>query len=384
MQPESTDATRKLNAQIPLSIEMGGLTKQFGDKCILKDLSLNVVQGEFLVILGESGCGKSTLLRLITGLDRPLIGTIRIGGVDQNRIAPHQRDVAAVFQDRNGYDHLTVRRNLELACKNGNARNTISLWVERLKIGATLDLRLNQISGGELQRVAIARAMLSGKSIVLLDEPLTHLNQSLRDEIQDLILMVHRESRKTFVYVTHDSDEAFYLANRIAILADGQIQQVESPRTLYSSPASIAVSQLLGQPTMNVLMLPQSCFGASDGTDSTLIPCGVRCNDWKITRVSADSKFEHVNCKNRLATTDSGLSASGTIRNCRWMGNRWLLEIECGSKIRITCDSPAEIHIEGVLREVEGNSRNGERCEHPAHLEATIERSKIHLFRRPK
>ncbi len=379
MRPESTDPTRKPSAEKPLAIEMVGLTKRFGDKCVLNNLSLEVKQGEFLVILGESGSGKSTLLKLITGLESPLMGTIRIAGVDQSRIAPHQRDVAVVFQDRNGYEHLTVRRNLELASKKAIARDPISLWVERLKLSATLSQRLSQISGGESQRVAVARAMLSCKSIVLLDEPLTHLNQSLREEIRDLILMVHRESRRTFVYVTHDSDEALFMADRIAVLADGQIQQVESPRTVYSSPDSLTVAQLLGQPTMDILTLPRSYFGASSAADGTFLKCGVRCSDWRITQVSTDSNLVSLNCQYGLTMTDSVLSLKGTIGNCRWMGNRWLLDVDCGSKIRITCESPSENHIEGVLREVEQCSRNGEPSKH-AYIEATLERSKIHTF----
>ncbi len=221
----------------PLAIELVGLEKHFGSALVLDQLSLGVVQGELLVVLGESGSGKSTLLKLIAGLEKPQNGSMRFSDVDQARILPHKRDVAVVFQNGNGYEHLSVRQNLDLAAKKSSSTQ-IFRWVDSLKLGNTLNQKLNQLSGGQLQRVAIARAMLSGKSIVLLDEPLAHLNQSLREEMRELILMVHKESKRTFVYVTHNSDEAFYLANRIAVLDSGRIQQVGEPRTVYCMPRS--------------------------------------------------------------------------------------------------------------------------------------------------
>ena len=278
---------------------------------VLDRLSLSVEQGEFLVVLGDSGCGKSTLLKLIAGLDRAQKGTIRIAGVEQTNVPAHKRDVAMVFQDGNGYEHLTVRQNLELATKK-KQENQLQRWVDGLRLGTTLNQKLSQLSGGELQRVAIARAMIASKSIVLLDEPLSNLNQSLREEIRDLIVQVHGETKKTFVYVTHDSEEAFYLASRIAVLADGKIRQIGDPRTVYLSSNSRQVAQLLGQPTMDIIRVPRSWVENAELPSDAYAECGARSHDWKIQRIDAVKKetvkSEAVKCD--APKSENGGSAS--------------------------------------------------------------------------
>ena len=343
MQPPIHSASR--------AIEVSGLCKSFGKTSVLKDLELSVAHGEFLVILGDSGCGKSTLLKLITGLESPNSGGIRVHGIDQARVAPHRRDVAMVFQDGNGYEHLTVRKNLSLVAKSSGVISQIGQWSERLRITHTMEQRLDQLSGGELQRVAIARAMLSNKSVVLLDEPLSHLNQSLREEIRELIVAVHRESKKTFVYVTHDSDEAFLMADRIAILSDGRILQVDTPRTVYRKPLSKSVAQLLGQPTIDIVSLPRTVLRSptsptppvlknrptSDG--EATIECGLRCHDWTLSHISADANCDQGNIREEMVASDTELVLYGAIHSCRWLGSRWLLGVKCHGEFKILCKS---------------------------------------------
>jgi len=381
---ETAKVSRESNTARPFAIEIADLEKHFGNSKVLDQLSLCIEPGELLVVLGDSGCGKSTLLKLIAGLDRGQNGTIRIGGIEQTLAPPHKRDVAMVFQDGNGYEHLTVQQNLELAAKS-NPNGPIQYWVDGLRLGALLKQKLAQLSGGELQRVAIARAMISGKSIVLLDEPLAHLNQLLREEIRELILNAHTETEKTFVYVTHDSEEAFYLADRIAVLAEGKIQQIGSPRTVYLSSRTKQVARLLGQPTIDIITVPRSWLGELDLRDDAMIECGTRSHDWTIHRIEVATKdLATIDTQKGLpyglTRTDTGLRVRAWIDNCTWMGGRWLIELNCPSKIRITCEAPAADPIEQVLRIAASVKREKSRPMIFGLLEATIERSCLQVF----
>lgn len=401
MQPNSSVPICKPIAIKPLAletlaIEIVDMGKRYGSTRVLDHFSLSIAKGELLVVLGESGSGKSTLLRLIAGLETPQNGTIQIAGVDQSRVLPHKRDVAVVFQDGNGYEHLTVRQNLQLAAQKGNGPCQISDWVDLLKLGGTLNQKLAELSGGQSQRVAIARAMLSGKSIVLLDEPLAHLNQSLREEIRELIRVVHRETHRTFVYVTHDSDEAFYLADRIAVLESGKIQQVGDSRMVYCSPQSKEVAHLLGQPAVDIVTLPRMWLESDQQFDTSLLECGVRSHHWKISRIEIDLPGQLPSGQPGMSMTDDGLVVRGTIANCRWMGSRWWLEIECtypeGTngidrliKIRITCESKLEDSLEpntigSQLLEAEKLLQAGHESQLVSYLEAIIPRNSILRF----
>ncbi len=363
----------------PLAIELVGLEKHYGNAPVLDQLSLGVVQSELLVILGESGSGKSTLLKLIAGLEKPQNGCVRFSDVDQANILPHKRDVAVVFQNGNGYEHLSVRQNLDLAAKNSSSPAQVVRWVDSLKLGCALNQKLIQLSCGQLQRVAIARAMLSDKSIVLLDEPLAHLNQSLREELRELISIVHKESKRTFVYVTHDSDEAFYLADRIAVLASGRIQQVGKPRTVYCSPISKEVARLLGQPTIDIVQLPSVWLEAIQVSGAAMQECGLRSNDWTIHQINANATSQHAGFQKGLSITTAGVMLRGSIVRCRWMGTRWLLEIECPERIRITCDAGIAHHVE-ELKVAEDLSRNSTEFKSYGFLEASIPLACIQTF----
>jgi ABC-type sugar transport system ATPase subunit len=364
---------------MPPAIAIENLRKCYRHQIVLDQLTLDVNAGELLVILGDSGSGKSTLLKLIAGLESPDRGSIQIRGVDQSKVLPHQRDVAVVFQDGNGYDHLTVRQNLALAAKNSSNASDVSHWVNGLGLASTMDQRLSELSGGQAQRVAIARAMLSNKSIVLLDEPLAHLNQSLREEIRNLIVKVHRVSKRTFVYVTHDSDEAFYLADRIGVLGSGRILQVGDARTLYRAPASMQVASALGQPTIDKVESMQSgletsstTFEDSEPSTTDLVACGMRSHDWTIVRIDARNAHDHNAEQVGFSKTASRLTVIGRITKCRWMGSRWLLEVRCPTLIRMTYPSPADASIELALRNIEGQSADSELESGLGYVHATI------------
>jgi ABC-type sugar transport system ATPase subunit len=309
-----------------LALELINAEKKFGEKTVLSKLNLQVETGELLVVLGESGSGKSTLLKIIAGLERIQSGQVRVIGQDQTTTPPHRRQVAIIFQDRNGYDHLTVRQNLELASKNTANPRPMDYWIRCLGLCETMDQRLSQLSGGQLQLVAIARGMLSNKPVVLFDEPLAHLHPSLREDIREKILESHQASGKTFVYVTHDSDDAFHLASRIAVLASGAVQQIGSPHEIYETPCNQKVAQLLGQPTIDMIHLPRNWTGTAGSVSSgDWIECGVRSHDWCVDALYTSTDGDSLRCEKNLVLQEDKLIFVGVVRSCRWMGNAWLL-----------------------------------------------------------
>jgi multiple sugar transport system ATP-binding protein len=242
------------------SISLQGITKRFGAVTALAGVQLNVADGEFFVLLGPSGAGKTTTLRVIAGLEHPDTGEIRMDGEDVTAAAPAQRDCAFVFQQYSLYPHLTVFENLAFPLRAPMRRmpeNEIRLRVERvaatLRIESKLQRKATALSGGEMQRVAIGRALVREPRVYLMDEPLSSLDAQLREELRVELKRLQRQSGATVVYVTHDQVEATTLADRIAILQEGAIQQVGTPEEIYRAPVSVRVAQRLGSPAINVL-----------------------------------------------------------------------------------------------------------------------------------
>lgn len=223
----------------------------------LREASLTVAAGEFLVLVGPSGSGKTTLLRLIAGLESPTSGSIRFDGQDVRHAAPRDRDVGMVFQHHALYPHQTVRENLAFGLR---LRGLPPVEIERRVRAAaeTLDLDLlldrlpRDLSGGQRQRVAVGRALAREPQVVLFDEPLSNLDAGTRGQLRDEILRLHRQLGATMVYVTHDQDEAMLMGDRIAVMIDGVIQQIADPRSLYRSPANVFVAGFVGSPPMNL------------------------------------------------------------------------------------------------------------------------------------
>jgi len=223
----------------------------------LVDLSLDVGDGELVVVVGSSGSGKSTLLRVLAGLEPVSAGTILIGGRVVNDLAPQQRNVAMVFQDYALYPHMSVRRNLEFPLRmRGMARDEMRRRVEwaagLLEIGGLLERRPAQLSGGQQQRAAMGRALVREPTVFLLDEPLSNLDARLRGAVRTEIGALQRRLRTTMIYVTHDQLEAMTLADRVAVLHQGRLQQLAPPRELYERPANTFVAGFVGSPPMNL------------------------------------------------------------------------------------------------------------------------------------
>ena len=240
------------------AISVNGLTVSFGNLTVLGNLEIKVDQGEFLVLLGPSGCGKSTLLNAIAGLIEPAGGTIEIGGRDVTDFEPKDRGIAMVFQSYALYPKMTVRGNLAFGLKVARlARDEIERRVQKaaefLQISDLLDRRPVQLSGGQRQRVAIGRALVRNADVFLFDEPLSNLDAKLRAELRVEIKRLHRDLGSTMIYVTHDQIEALTLADRIAVMKDGIIQQLGTPHEIYDSPANFFVASFIGSPSMNFI-----------------------------------------------------------------------------------------------------------------------------------
>ncbi|HEY2939453.1 MAG TPA: ATP-binding cassette domain-containing protein, partial [Gaiellaceae bacterium] len=220
-------------------IELEHLTKVFpGDTVAVEDVSLRIEDGEFLVLVGPSGCGKSTLLRMIAGLEEVTKGRISVGGKDVTDLAPRRRDIAMVFQSYALYPHMNVRKNIGYGLKvrrtpKDEARRRVEEVANLLGLGELLDRRPAQLSGGQRQRVAMGRAIVREPKAFLMDEPLSNLDAKLRVEMRASLAQLHARLGVTTVYVTHDQTEAMTLGQRVAVLNDGRVLQVDSPQRLY-------------------------------------------------------------------------------------------------------------------------------------------------------
>ena len=240
------------------SIEIKDLSLNFGDVKVLKDLNLSVERGEFLVLLGASGCGKSTLLNCIAGLLDITDGQIFINNQNVTWFEPSERGIGMVFQSYALYPQMSVEGNLSFSLKNAKlSKEEINSRVknasEILQIEDLLNRKPAALSGGQRQRVAIGRALVRDVEVFLFDEPLSNLDAKLRTELRVEIKRLHHKLKNTMIYVTHDQIEAMTLANRIAIMRDGLILQLDNPKTIYNLPVNKYVAEFIGSPSMNFI-----------------------------------------------------------------------------------------------------------------------------------
>jgi multiple sugar transport system ATP-binding protein len=246
------------------TVEFRGIHKSYGETQVVRGVDLTVADGELVVLVGPSGCGKSTMLRMIAGLEEVSRGELLIDGEVVNHRQPRDRDVAMVFQSYALYPHMTVRRNLAFALE---VRKTPREEIDRrvaeaahmLGLDELLDRHPGQLSGGQRQRVAMGRAIVRRPKVFLFDEPLSNLDASLRSLMRVELARLHRTLGTTIVYVTHDQVEAMTLADRIAVLDGGRLQQVGSPAELYDRPENRFVASFIGSPSMNFLQGDLGC-----------------------------------------------------------------------------------------------------------------------------
>lgn len=241
-----------------MSIEYKSVSKHFGGTCVVDALSLEIRDGEFIVLLGPSGCGKTTTLRMLAGLENVTSGDILIDGVRINDVPTQHRDLAMVFQSYALYPHMTIAENIGYPLrvrkieKNERAKR-VARVAAMLEIESLLDRKPRQLSGGERQRVALARAIVREPRAYLMDEPLSNLDARLRVQMRGELKRLQHQLGTTTIYVTHDQAEAMTLASRVAVMSKGRLQQVDTPLNIYNHPANRFVAEFVGSPSMNFL-----------------------------------------------------------------------------------------------------------------------------------
>jgi multiple sugar transport system ATP-binding protein len=241
------------------TISLDRVTKVFdGGAVAVREVSLTIIDGEFMVLVGPSGSGKSTVLRMVAGLEEATDGTIRIGERVVNDVAPRDRDIAMVFQSYALYPHMSVRDNMGFPLRIRRVRRRavkerVAQAAQILGITELLDRRPRQLSGGQRQRVAMGRSIVREPQAFLMDEPLSNLDAKLRVEMRAYIAKLHQRLETTTLYVTHDQTEAMTMADRVAVMRDGGVEQADRPQAIYERPANVFVAGFIGSPAMNLV-----------------------------------------------------------------------------------------------------------------------------------
>src|SRR5512146_3279302 len=245
------------------------VTKRYGDVAAVRDFSLEIQDGEFMVLVGPSGCGKTTSLRMIAGLEEISDGTLRIGERVVNDVAAKDRDIAMVFQSYALYPHMTVRDNMAFGLKlrklpKADIEKRVKAAADTLGLEKLLKRKPKQLSGGQRQRVALGRAIVREPKAFLMDEPLSNLDAALRAQTRAEILKLQKRLETTTIYVTHDQVEAMTMGDRIAVMSQGVLQQIGTPEELYTRPANLFVATFIGSPAMNVVPSRALALGDDD------------------------------------------------------------------------------------------------------------------------
>jgi len=321
-------------------LEVRNVAKRFGTRDVLKDISLDIASGEFLTLLGESGSGKTTLLRLVAGFEQLSAGEISMSGVRLDTLPPYQRRVNTVFQHYALFPHRSVRENVAYGLRVKKTPGTeiggrVDEALRMVKMEEFAQTRPSKLSGGQQQRVALARALVNRPLLLLLDEPLSALDANLRKQMQSELKALQRELGITFLFVTHDQEEAMALSDRIALLRDGALEQVASPRVIYAHPATAYTAEFIGQTnllrgeirgsitTCGALRWPLE--DADGPVVFSLRPESIRiCADG--TRQASEVKFRAI------------------VRQQLYSGSSELLEVDCGNgqtlRVRIPARGP--------------------------------------------
>ena len=318
-----------------MEVRYEGAAKSFGVVEALRPLDLTIPDGSFLALLGPSGCGKTTALRLLAGLETPTAGDLFIGDLNVTKLEPRDRDVAMVFQSYALYPHMTVRENIAYPLKLRKvARAERDLKVHKvadmLGIDQLLERRPRQLSGGQRQRVALARAIVRQPSAFLMDEPLSNLDAQLRSQMRAEIKRLQRELEVTTLFVTHDQVEAMTMADLVAVLKDGELQQLAPPAELYSSPVNLFVARFCGAPPMNILDGEVDAGTLRHATGSVPLEVEVR------GPVKFGFRPEHAT----IVEPSSAGALAGEVYVVELLGNESLVIVELGG-VRVNVRAPS-------------------------------------------
>ncbi|WP_306356213.1 MULTISPECIES: ABC transporter ATP-binding protein [unclassified Nocardia] len=313
-------------------LHIDAVSKKFGTEYAVREVSLDIADGEFMVLLGPSGCGKSTLLRMIAGLEEPSSGRILLDGDDITDAAPQRRDLAMVFQSYALYPHLTVAKNIGFPLRSrrqprARIAERVAEVARTLELSALLDRRPAALSGGQRQRVALARAMVRDPGAFLMDEPLSNLDAKLRSATRAELIALHRRLGATFLYVTHDQVEAMTMATRIALLDAGRVEQVGTPEELYDRPRTAFVAGFLGSPPMNLFpaVVTRRDGGLrvmADGIDAAL---DITADSGEDTVVTAGIRPE------RLRVDAAATAVRGRVTMVENLGSEELVHVDTGT-----------------------------------------------------
>jgi putative spermidine/putrescine transport system ATP-binding protein len=280
--PLAKEAPAAVTANGSPQIELRALRKVFGSVVAVDSLDLDVADGEFFAMLGPSGSGKTTVLRMIAGFERPTAGSVRLGGADATKVPPFRRDVNTVFQDYALFPHMTVSDNIAYGLRvrrvgRSDRARRVGEALEMVRLPGYGSRRPSELSGGQRQRVALARALVNRPKVLLLDEPLGALDLKLREQMQIELKAIQREVGITFVFVTHDQDEALTLCDRLAVFRDGRIEQVGAAAEVYEFPATRFVAEFVGTSNVISAELAGSLLGRDlDGSAVAIRPEKIR------------------------------------------------------------------------------------------------------------
>ncbi len=338
-------------------IEIDHVVKRFGDFVAVDDAHFSIGQGEFFSMLGPSGCGKTTTLRMIAGFERPTTGAIRLGGVDVSKVPPNKRDVNTVFQQYALFPHMNVFDNVAFGPQakrvdKATIKKRVSEILEIVRLTEFASRRPAQLSGGQQQRVALARALVNLPKALLLDEPLGALDLKLRHAMQFELKRIQREVGITFVYVTHDQEEALTMSDRIAVMSDGRVEQIGTPAEIYDNPASVFVAGFIGQANLWPATITEHATGTTRVTalgGASL--CG-SCGDVTLavgSEVTLMVRPERISISLTQPTSQNGgdQSVSATVSDLAFQGPivRLALEAADGSPIIANVDPDADLPL---------------------------------------
>ena len=351
-------------------LEVRSVAKSFAATQVLKNISLHIASGEFLTLLGESGSGKTTLLRLIAGFEQPTSGEIWMSNERLDTLPPYKRRVNTVFQNYALFPHLNVRENVAYglrvkATPKGEIAGRVEEALRMVKMAQFADVRPATLSGGQQQRIALARALINRPQLLLLDEPLSALDANLRKQMQSELKALQREIGIAFLFVTHDQDEAMALSDRIALLRNGALEQIASPREIYARPATAYTAEFIGQ--TNLLR---------GEINSGVARC---CSlQWRTAEAPGVAVFslrpEAIRIANTSLQLPDAVRFRGIIRQQIYSGASELLEIDCGGDQTLRARIPASGPLSGehdfvfsaadAIPVFESPSAHGERATH--------------------
>jgi spermidine/putrescine transport system ATP-binding protein len=323
------------------SVELQRVSKRFGDLLAVDDLSLDLAGGEFFTLLGPSGCGKTTTLRMVAGFEQPSEGSIRIEGADVAGLPPHRRPTNTVFQSYALFPHMSVEDNVAFGLRRkrvpkAEIERRVAAELERVGLAAEAKRRPAQLSGGQQQRVALARALVNLPKVLLLDEPLGALDLKLRKGLQIELKRIQREVGITFVYVTHDQEEALTMSDRIAVMNRGRVEQVGDPEQVYEQPATTFVAGFIGVSNLMPAMAAGPDEVRLDNGPSVRAPANGLAPGERCQAVVRPEKLK-IELLDAAAPTSNGLPrVEGVVESSLYLGTATQIVVDLGDRVRMT------------------------------------------------